>query len=588
MKTVQAAARASLPSRAGGSAGRERVVAACARAGILPLLPLSLAATALAAFAAAHQARLDSDGVQSMLAALSIVRGNVLLSGWLLARDNFFFTDTLPFAAFIRLFGDRTAALAIVPAGIYALIVALCVGASLRSLRLTGGNLAALAMALLLVGLPAAGLVYAPLLIPDAHGASCLFALATLLMLAALAKSPRLRDRPVLLTAFAATVFTAVMSDPYTLVFAFLPAMAVLGVEMLAGADAWRALRLLVLLGALCLLGASGQLVMVGLGGFFTRPSINTAFIPADRLGGNVVAFVLGLLYSSGADIFGGHAFAAGTIANATRFAAWLLGAAAVTVRLRRICRTGWDGLLDRLLLAAVVLGAAACVLSNMFSFSARNIYGLPLLEDGGSTVWIGGYATRYVGPIMVLAALLAMRSVPDMIAALPTRRFRVAAAGVLALAAAGLAVAHTRSAAAIAAGPSWAERNEYTDAARWLRARHLTCGVGDYWNASIFTVLTHGAVTVRPLDGNLYGALHPFVWIASARWYGGTTSPGFAIWRDGDDSTLFGFDLATVSGVYGTPLRVERFGRFTVAVLPPDPPRSAPTVRCPPAGGGP
>ncbi|HET6185431.1 MAG TPA: hypothetical protein VFE59_00340, partial [Trebonia sp.] len=50
-----------------------------------------------------------------------------------------------------------------------------------------------------------------------------------------------------------------------------------------------------------------------------------------------------------------------------------------------------------------------------------------------------------------------------------------------------------------------------------FLRQHHLTEGVGGYWNSSVITVGTGGAVTVRAVT---QGCLQPYAWESKPAWY--------------------------------------------------------------------
>jgi hypothetical protein len=55
-----------------------------------------------------------------------------------------------------------------------------------------------------------------------------------------------------------------------------------------------------------------------------------------------------------------------------------------------------------------------------------------------------------------------------------------------------------------------------------WLEAHDLRNGVGGYWAASITTVESKGAVTVRPVWANQEGKLGRYMKLSSATWYAG------------------------------------------------------------------
>ena len=50
-----------------------------------------------------------------------------------------------------------------------------------------------------------------------------------------------------------------------------------------------------------------------------------------------------------------------------------------------------------------------------------------------------------------------------------------------------------------------------------FLSAHHLTSGIGGYWESSVVTVGSDGAVTIRAV---LPGTLQPDLWEAKSSWY--------------------------------------------------------------------
>jgi hypothetical protein len=212
--------------------------------------------------------------------------------------------------------------------------------------------------------------------------------------------------------------------------------------------------------------------------------------------------------------------------------------------------------------LAVVV---SACVFSRQF-------------DDQGEA------GVRYLAPVVVFAAILSARAMPQMIAALPTRRLRLAATVCFVTLAGGLLIGHTKMMlASLGTSPPWTARNGFLAVGRWLAAHHLTCGVGDYWSSSIITALTRGNVTVRAVWSAPEGHLVPVRWIDDDNWYRGTNTPSFAIWQERRESIpMQHVDAQAVAATYGTPLRLEHIADFTIAVLPLHSPQPGLTLRCP------
>ncbi|HUA76569.1 MAG TPA: hypothetical protein VMA86_02790, partial [Acetobacteraceae bacterium] len=459
------------------------------------------------------------------------------------------------------------ALIAIVPALVYVLIVAAALAAALPSLRCTRANLVRLATIVLLIGLPPAN-VYMPLLLADTHGASLLLSLLALMLLAALASPDRTR-RPLLpALAFALLTAATVASDPYALVFAFGPASLVIALDFLAERESPRTLPLLALTAAAALAGALVPSAIARLGGFVTKSTVETGFVAPHALGGTITAFFLGLLYISGAYVFGKSLVSVGALACLARLAGWAFGAAAVLRRVPALWRAVGPATLDRFFLASIAVVAPACILSRMFATSIQD------------QIRLGGHGTRYLSPVIVFAAILAARAAPSLIAALPTSRFRLAALALGAVLSVGLLAGHSAETFRRLGTPPWMGSSPDEEAARWLEAHHLACGIGEYWSASIVTALTDGRVTVRPAKAPKH-LLLPLPWTADAHWFAGPDLPAFAIWRE-EDEPLYRFDARAVAATYGPPTRILRVAGFTIALLPGSPHPHALAIACP------
>lgn len=208
------------------------------------------------------------------------------------------------------------------------------------------------------------------------------------------------------------------------------------------------------------------------------------------------------------------------------------------------------------------------CVLSQMFDAAVEG------------AVLYGGAGTRYVAPILVFLAILAARAMPELITSLPTRRFRFALVSLLVALSGGLLIGRTATAARLVNTKPAVTRSPFAEAARWLKAHRLTCGVGEYWTSSIITALSSGKVTVRAAIAPPGGLLRPFLFIADARWYRPTEAPTFVIWRDGDPSS-FNVNERTVAESYGVPARIEQVAGFKIAVLSTPPASQGLRVTC-------
>ena len=123
----------------------------------------------------------------------------------------------------------------------------------------------------------------------------------------------------------------------------------------------------------------------------------------------------------------------------------------------------------------------------------------------------------RYLTAAIIFGAVLAGRLVGRVAAALPsavpTRRGALAAA-LCVVAVSIVAFGFTLAAAT--------PRQPVTQLDRFLEARQLHSGIGDYWSASITTVATGGAVTVRPVISTTAGRVVRYQRQSDVTWYKG------------------------------------------------------------------
>jgi hypothetical protein len=169
-----------------------------------------------------------------------------------------------------------------------------------------------------------------------------------------------------------------------------------------------------------------------------------------------------------------------------------IVGACAIA---RRFFRRDAD-LVSQLLLAGIVANLAAYLPSSLAGHTALN--------------------AREFAPVLPFAAVLAARTLGDSI--VPggrppdTKAARLSQLRVLALVAVlgwygfGLFLETTTPAAP----------NPFARLEAFLWQHHLTEGVGGYWDSSVITVGTDGAVTIRAVTG----CLRPYDWESRPAWY--------------------------------------------------------------------
>jgi hypothetical protein len=150
-----------------------------------------------------------------------------------------------------------------------------------------------------------------------------------------------------------------------------------------------------------------------------------------------------------------------------------------------------WPDMISQILLVAMVINVVAYVPSTLADATDLN--------------------AREFAVVLPFGAVLAGRTLaPGLLAGL--RRWHRAVPAVLAGA---LLASYAASLGYAAAQPSLLPANARL--AAFLAAHHLTSGIGGYWESSVVTVGSDGAVTIRAV---LPGTLQPDLWEAKGSWY--------------------------------------------------------------------
>lgn len=492
-----------------------------ARSSLIVVVMISII-TGAAFFNALHVASnivQTSDSAQGFVVGHAIVGGNAFLSGWHFPVDNFYFTDSLPYAAAEAIAGSRPDLMVVVPAITYAVLVMLVLVLCVRHAQPFSENLQPVAATVLLLGLPVWIGAWNPMLMSDMHTATTAAALAALALCARVATGGSRKSSGLFSAAlvFWLAVF-AVASDPFSLVFAFGPAAAVLMIEALRskGLPNVRA-SLLVLVAAM----AAGLLlpwIIARGGGFTTENDVAFGFAPAGQWWKNLVDVVFGTLTLWGANPMNAQSAADGLVL-AIRCAGLTFVIFAVIYSLRDLLRGGQVTLLDRLLCAGAAVSLAACLLSAQF---AKGVH----LE----TMWHGGPPMRFLVPAVLFAAVLACRQVKGVFASLPNTTVRLAFRSAFMVLAGLVFLTGILQLFSAPARPPWINQNPALVVARWLKQHGLSQGAGEYWSANLITAISGNAIRVRsmvPDDGRLI----PYVWVESRAFY--AAPPQFAIWQE-------------------------------------------------------
>jgi hypothetical protein len=128
---------------------------------------------------------------------------------------------------------------------------------------------------------------------------------------------------------------------------------------------------------------------------------------------------------------------------------------------------------------------------------------------------------------------------------------------------AAALLAGYAASLGYAAAQPSAPPMN--TQLVQFLKAHHLTHGVGGYWLSSVVTVGSDGAVTVRALYPV---TLKPDLWEAKGAWYDPATQRATFLVTSSKPGFFNHWEPSRAAlAAYGPPERTYRSGPYTVYV---------------------
>jgi hypothetical protein len=199
--------------------------------------------------------------------------------------------------------------------------------------------------------------------------------------------------------------------------------------------------------------------------------------------------------------------------------------------------RTKQDWLLDDLLLIAFMGGVIVFI-----ALSSNNAFEFDRYMT--SAVIFGGIlAGRFVGQIVSWVS-----------SAVVLRLVAVVGLALVAAFSAGTAIEATNGSAAV---------GEYSHVTKFLEAKHLHNGIGDYLDASVITVATGGNVTVRPVSGDSAERIVRYQRQSSAAWYAGQAFQ-FLLY---DTAKPGSFDSVTASLTFGPPLHSYDVGSYRVLV---------------------
>ena len=462
---------------------------------------------------------MNSDDATLVLQGRDLMDGNLLLHGWTTGNGSFYLTDVVPagLATLVKGISESASHLGRGLTYAAAMLAAMIVASGRR---LDGRAVWAMAITFALAAAPADGAIDLPHI-----GGSALILVAA----AALDGGRPSRGRWI---AYSIAVFLGATSDP------IVPWLIAGGVAFVVLAHVWhrRELRFAAALAAVTVavlgLGKLALLVLAAAGAShpatLASAQSNPAFAELSQFGPNLTLAIQNLLLLFRAT-FLGQSLGIHSALGLLHMAGLVLVVVAVGWTSRRMNLGDPGALTDLLLAGVVVTDLLALLLSTLPEADPTPVYLLPPLFCGSALA--GRWVSRRID----------------------TRQVQAVAAAVVAVGLVGLAatVAAPRAAAPADDG-----------LVQWLEARHLSDGLGYYWDASVVTVASQGAVAVRPIISDTDG-VHPFRWEYESDWFDGAQNPTFVVFQPVAD----GNPAAELRATFGPPLQTHQVGPYVVFV---------------------
>jgi hypothetical protein len=168
------------------------------------------------------------------------------------------------------------------------------------------------------------------------------------------------------------------------------------------------------------------------------------------------------------------------------------------------------------------------------------------------SNLQVGVETVRYLVPFAVMGAILTGRWGP--LISLSQRRLFVIALSAYTVVAAGTFGQNVRK-------PLPPSDTPAVRLADWLKARGLRDGYGEYWSASEVSVVSRGAVNIRPIM-EYHRHMIPYLCSVDVRWY--QTPVQFVVIGDRNCANV---NLTTVTKAFGPPHQTFEVEGYTVAI---------------------
>src|SRR6266487_5603418 len=430
----------------------------------------------------------NSDESNDLLMARDMLHGNVLLHSWYLSDVSFITTELPQYALLVWLFGLHADTAHIAAAMTYTLVVILSVLLARGRVPRREARLRMLLTAALMLA-PQLGVGVFVLLLSLGHIGTAVPLLLTWLVID---RCPPRRWVPVLVGLLLTWVLIA---DSLVLLVGVVPLVAVCALRVSrdlarrqdTSVQAVLRARWYELSLAVAAIAAQG---LASLAGRLLQAYIHPLayqFAPVHTWPGHAWVTGKGLLALFGAKPEGPPAAMAFALLH-------LAGVALVAWAVLRVARRflSWPDMISQILLVAMVLNVVAYVPSTLANATDLNAREFAVVLPFGA----------------VLAGRTLAASLRDSRVGQGRRRWVIPA---LLVGAVGYA-ASLGWAAAQPSAPAMDAR-----LVTFLSAHHLTSGIGGYWESSVVTVGSDGAVTIRAVASL---ALAPYPWEAKSSWY--------------------------------------------------------------------
>jgi len=503
----------------------------------------------------------NSDEANILLMSWDMLHGNLLLHGWSLSDVSFYTTELPQYALLEARLGLHTDTAHVAAAMTYTLVLlfAVLLARGPRDPALGPRDRAWPRMALTacIMIAPQLGVGVFVLLLSVGHIGTAVPLMLTWLVIDWAAGRPRWFV-PVVVGALLAWVLVA---DPLVLVVGIIPLVAVCAVRLARAVrsarpgDRGTALRARwyeVSLAAAAILayalaGLVNRLLRSG-GGFILHP-LGYRLAPVHTWPKHAWVTGEGLLALFGAK-------PQGPAAEMTFALVHLAGVALVAWAMWRVARRffSWPDLIGQVLFVAIVLNVVVYVPSTLADATDLNAREFAVVLPFGAVLAGRTLATRLADRTAVNVG----RPPVDrpLLSWLGAARWRTAVA-------CALVAGYAASLGYAVAQPSAPPANEQL--AAFLAARHLSYGLGGYWQSSIVTVGSDGAVAVRAVWAD---TLRPYPWESKASWYDPRSNRATFLVIDSQPGFFSYFQPGPAAlAAYGPPAHTYHVGPYTVLV---------------------